>query len=207
MNLADTTHSLLPAAAWLRVLEEEYLQEFLPQGGSCVRFVTGSPPLLQQLPGLLQRLAENHGCYFACLDPAELDERERARKLHATDQFFFSVTRDLNWKASAAQQARRLLRERGLELPEEPGPLNLDQVAQRNHLDRGQVQRDFQVEMTNRYVRDTFLGAEFRSALYALIRTQLFPEAVLPATEEVLLNWFRGHSTPGGAGTLKSVQV
>jgi hypothetical protein len=51
------------------------------------------------------------------------------------------------------------------------------------------------------------MSIEFRTAVTALGRAQLIPDAVTPTTEEVLLGWFAGRSLPGAASALKKVQI
>lgn len=191
---------------WLRVLEEEYLSDFIPAGGSAVKFVSGTPETLDGVGCNVRVLAERHGFHHAFLDPGRLTESGRMPYLHRTDRFFLSLTSGIDWKACAAEQARKLLTHKGIEL--RGRELNdLDGIANDNGRSRDQLLNELQRELTDRHLKDHGMGSEFRNALFALIHRQLVPETITPTTEEVLLKWFRGAATQRGHVTLKSVRV
>lgn len=198
---------LVSAARWLRVLDDEYLSDYVPSGGSAVKFVSGSPAVLAQVAREVAGLVSARGLLHAWLDPAVPDELGKNPDLHRIDRFYFAVTRDMDWKACAVAQAQRHLAQSGIRVPSGRALNDLEGVAEANGLSLEHMVAVFRRDLTNRHLRDHEMGTEFRNAMGALVYSQLVPDTLTPTTEEVLVGWFRGTTTPGGSRTLKKVQV
>jgi hypothetical protein len=196
----------LSVDAWVRVLREEYLADFVPSGGSAVKFVSGGE---EELAALRRELAavDRDGFFHATLDPTKLTEKERKPDLHRTERFFLALTAELDWKEAARRQARKYLRGGGIDIPPGHDLSDLDAIAERSGRPRDNLLAMFQRDLVNQHLRDFQMGAEFRNAIAALVVNQLTPESLTPTTEEVLVAWLRGVSLPGGARALKRVQV
>lgn len=94
---------LIEPEAWLQVIEEEYLTDYLPSGGSAVKFLSGADATLQHTSDRLREIATRHGYYVAFLDPLRPDTRGRRPDLHRMDRFFFAVTRETDWRGWAQE--------------------------------------------------------------------------------------------------------
>lgn len=197
----------LSLSDWLPVLEREYLDDYVRSGGSAVKVVTGSDALMNDALGRLGETASARGYYHAHLDPARRTEAGKRPDLHRIDQFFFTATRDVDWKGWAAQQARQYLQSRGIHLADGRSLGDLEGIAQDNGRDPQDLLNQYQRELATPLIRDTRLSVEFRAAVTALSRALLVPDSVTPTTEEVLLGWLAGRTLPGAASALKKVQI
>ena len=204
--MADT----LPALStenWLATVEYEYLADYIRSGGSSVKVLAGTDAQLNQVVARMRALAAAGNYFMAHLDPAQPDEMGKRPDLHRIDRFFFKVTESVDWKAWAALQARQYLESKGIHLAEGRALGDLEQIAQDNGRDPQDLLNQYQRELATPQIRDARLSIEFRTAVTALGRALLIPDAVTPTSEEVLLGWFAGQSLPGGASALKKVQI
>lgn len=207
MSQITEGNTLLSSSNWLQTIEDEYLADYVPSGGSAVKVITGSEAQLAQTTAALQQAATAHDCYYAHLDPAQLDTNGKRPDLHRIERFFFAVTQSVDWKAWAAEQARHYLESCGIHLAAGRDLGDLEQIALDNGRDPQDLINQFQRELATPQIRDTRLSLEFRTAVTALGRALLIPDAMTPTTEEVLLGWFRGQSLPGASAALKKVQI
>lgn len=195
------------ATEWLEWLDRDYLSDYVPSGGSCVKFVSGSEATLQSVVQCLERIAAERNYHSIHLDPdVDLPDGKRPA-YHQIDQFFFGVTRTVDWKAWATLEVKAYLSNQGMEVPEGCALSDLDRIASHNGRDTSDLINQFQSGLATPRIKDRTLSLEFRSALVALARAQLLPEEVTPTTEQVLLGWLRGKSVPGGAAALKRIQI
>ena len=97
---------------WFHTLRQEYLQRFVGQGGSSVKFVvTDSDTDRVGVQTQLATLAEQEG--YACVS---VDAKDT--KIHMMDKFFHQIARRIPWDDLASQFVRRLLQEKGYQTPE-----------------------------------------------------------------------------------------
>lgn len=192
---------------WLRVLQSEYLSDYVAGGGSAVKVVSGSDTTLSWIQQELRALATAGRYYYAALDPAKGNAAGKRADLHRMDNFFFAVTADVDWKSWAALQARRYLESRGIFLQEGRPLIDLDGIAADNQRSPEDLLNQYQAEFSTPQIRDVGMAYEFRAAVTALGRAQLIPDSVNPTTEEVLLEWFAGRALRGGSASLKKVQI
>lgn len=205
--MADNSLPSLSADDWLSTLEREYLADYVRSAGSAVKVVAAGGDAPDHVAARVRRMASDAGCFTAHLDPGRLTEGGKRPDLHRIDRFFFAVTREVDWKAWAAMQARQYLESSGIHLAEGRALGDLEQIALDNGRDPQDLLAQYQRELATPQVRDPRLSIEFRTAVTALGRALLIPDAVTPTTEEVLLGWFEGRSLPGAASALKKVQI
>lgn len=198
---------LVSVEQWRETLHREYLADYVPSGGSAVKVVSGSEEKLHAVRQSVQEMATGANFFFAELDPSRLDEAGKKPDLHRIDKFFFALTRSVDWKAWAAEQARRYLERRGIRLREGRSLSDVDGIAADNDRQPEDLLNQYQSEFATPQIKDVGLAVEFRAAITALGRAQLIPDAVTPTTEEVLLAWFAGRTMPGAAHALKKIQV
>lgn len=192
---------------WLRVMEEEYLTDYLPSGGSAVKFLSGEESTLLNTSDRLQEIAARHGYYVAFLDPLRPNALGRRPDLHRMDRFFFAVTRETDWRGWAQNQVRLFLQKGGIRV-RETRPLNdLEGIAEDNNREPNDLLREYQENFATPQLRDHRLAVEFRAAITALGRSQLIPDHMTPTTEEVLMAWFEGRTMPGAARTRKKLMI
>jgi hypothetical protein len=193
---------------WLEVMRTEYLDGYLPAGGSTVKVISGSDAALGEAVAGLRHEAAARRYWLALLDPGAMEGDGRRPALHRIDRLFFAITRDVDWQGWAAAQARRYLAERGLELRADRALGDLDGIAADNGRDPVDLLSQYQRELATPIVRDPQLTIEFRAAITALVRAQVAPtEAMTPSEEQVLLAWLRGETLAGAASVRKRLQI
>lgn len=191
---------------WLRVLEDDYLDDFISSGGSAVKFVSGTPDVLGQVREHLGRAAGSRSMHCAMLDPGVLRDDTKKPELHRMDRLFLALTSAVDWKHIARKQVRTYLENAGIrvdgfELDD------LESIAAANGRLESDLLSQYQRELATPQLRDRQMAVEFRTALTALQRAQIVPESMSPTTEDVLLGWLRGRTMPGAASVLKKIQI
>jgi len=213
MMPAETVHAenTIAPEEWLRVIREDYLSDYLTAGGSAVKVISGSPETLEETRAGLRELARNHGFFTGEMDPARVDRDGKKPDLHRIDRFFLAATENADWKGWSAAQARRYFAEQGVRIAPERELSDLEGIAQDNGRDPRDLLSEYQQRIATDQIRDRGMALEFRTAVTALGRAQIVPEANTPATEEVLLAWFRGRAhqraMPGSPAALRRLGI
>jgi hypothetical protein len=207
LTAASDTTLRIATADWLKVLQAEYLAEFVKSGGSAVKVVSGSSAELQAAAEAIGSMASQEGYYFVYLDPGQLDARDKKPDLHRIDRFFFAVLEGVDLKKWAAQQARQHLESRGIRVAPHRRLDDVEGIAADNERQPDDLLNQYERELATPLLRDLGMAVEFRAAIAALVRSQLVPEQMTPATEEVLLKWFAGQTMPGAAAALKKMRI
>src|SRR5579862_7773773 len=167
---------------WLTELDREYLRDYICSGGSAVKFVDGSSAQIETVRARVADMAEAGSYYYAHLDPGQRDAAGKRPDLHQINRFFFAVTSKVDWNVWAAQQARRYLESRGIRLMEGRALGDLEQIAEDNGYDPQDLINQYQRELATPQIKDPRLAIEFRTAITALGRALLIPDAVTPTT-------------------------
>jgi hypothetical protein len=174
----------LSASAWLEVIEREYLEDFVREGGAAVKFVVPSDETSRRqiLEGLCTAAAFNNFQY-AFVDSA-------TTKLHLIDRLFHEVARQIDWDAICHAFLTRLLTENGIELPA-AGALTVPALAELNGFPEAPFRMQVNRWITNALFHDYAMNQEFRLAMIALCQAQLDPDAD-PALAGAIREWLRG---------------
>jgi hypothetical protein len=175
----------LSARDWLTVVEREYLQSFVRDGGAAVKFVVADDPATRAaLRDRLRELAAQHGFQLACVDSS-------ATKIQMVDRLFHDVARQVDWDQLARVFLAGLLEENGYRLPEELDSLELRQLAELNEVPEAQLRLEVTRWLWNRLFRDYAMSQEFRLAMIRLCRAQLDPDDE-PTVTAAIKEWLRG---------------
>jgi hypothetical protein len=193
--------------AWLDTIQREYLADYIKSGGSTVKFISGDSATLANVQTRLHALSEDEGYFHVHLDAGKFLPNDKRPDLHQIDRFFFAVTETMDWKAQTTSEARKYLERRGVVVQPGRDLKDLDGIAQDNGRTPADLINQFQRELVTGYIRDQGLAIDFRTAISALVRAQLLPDAMTPTTEEVLLAWLAGRAMPGSATALKKIQI
>ena len=147
---------------WFQTIRQEYLQRFVGQGGSSVKFVvTPSDTDRAQVQDQLLALAQKE--HYACVS---VDAKDT--KIHMMDKFFHQVARRIPWDALASQFVRRLLQENGYQIPEGQENFSMAGVARMNERAEPLLRRDLNSWLERAIYRDTHMCQEFRMAMIRL---------------------------------------
>lgn len=170
---------------WLKVVREEYLGDFVREGGAAVKFaVSQTPEDRRTLRHNLRRAAEDNDFQFAFADGA-------TTRLHLIDGLFHEVARQIDWSAHAYSFLSRFLTLERLRLPEGHDDLTLRSIASINDRDEKILRNEVTRWLEKEVFRDYEMSQEFRLAMIRLCLAHLDPETD-PALREAVEAWLRG---------------
>ncbi len=171
---------------WFQTIRQEYLQRFVGQGGSSVKFVvTPSDTDRAQVQDQLLALAQNE--HYVCVS---VDAKDT--KIHMMDKFFHQVARRIQWDALASQFVRRLLQENGYQIPEGQEDFSMAGVARMNERAEPLLRRDLNSWLEQAIYHDTHMCQEFRMAMIRLCLGQMDSGAESPFMTEPVKAWLCG---------------
>lgn len=170
---------------WLGVIEEEYLGDFIREGGAAVKFVVpDGDESRSQLREALGAAAERYHFQFASVDAA-------STRIHLIDRLFHEVARQIDWDSLTQSFLTRLLAESGLRLPPAEGELTLRTLAEANGMPEQLFRTQVHSLIINSLYRDYAMSQEFRFAMIFLCRGQLDPNEN-PGLGSAIKEWLRG---------------
>ena len=197
----------LTTDTWLAGFEGRYLSDFVPSGGSVVRFVSGSDAALERVRTGLQQIAGQRNFHYRFLNADKPTADGRPPQLHRIERFYAAVTENVDWQDWAREQARNVLERLGLHIPPGTSLGDIQAIAEANKADRDYLIQQYKGE-ARRSVQDRSMTVEFRNAITNLWVDQLLPDTSTPGRSDVLTAWLRGETLPpGGARVLKGCQI
>jgi len=176
----------LRSQEWFQTIRQEYLQRFVGQGGSSVKFVvTPSDTDRAHVQDQLVALAVQE--QYACV---RVDAKDT--KIHMMDKFFHQVSRRVPWDELASQFVRRLLQENGYQIPEGKEDFSIAGVARMNERAEPLLRRDLNSWLERAIYHDTHMCQEFRMAMIRLCLGQMDSGAESPFMTEPVKAWLCG---------------
>jgi hypothetical protein len=188
----------VPLAEWLELIDKEYLNAFIAQGGAAVKFVIADDAIKARLVRAFADQAAKHGMVFVDLSCADL-------KLHMMQDVFFAVSRRIAWETDAQRFVEGMFERQKYRWPNPGEPIAMKEIADANHVDATLLRREFNGWLTSELMNDTSMAQDFRIAMMQLCLNRFVPaghegEAVAP-----ILQWLRGQLR--GLGPLKSALI
>jgi hypothetical protein len=117
----------IAAPAWLELMDREYLRHFVPGGGSAVKLTVGDALALQAVRAGLKSIAGKH-----CFSWAEVDSG--MVRLNLIQDFFFAVSRQIDWEGLAQRWIQRAFDDNGYKWPADGEPASLAEISAANEL-------------------------------------------------------------------------
>ena len=171
---------------WLEVIQKEYLQSYLPQGGSAVKFVvTDQEEVRRNIPQQFNRMAQDEGYVFAKADA-------QYTKVHMIDRLFHKIARQIDWDGLAHLFLSRLLVENGYQVPDDRAAFNLQAIAQLNDREEMLLRRELRSWLEKAIYRDPGMCQEFRMAMVRLCLAQLDSGEPNPFLANAVKDWLCG---------------
>lgn len=205
--ITEMQTGFIRAKEWLSVTQKELFDEFLLEGGSAVRFVSGGHDEIEAIKSGLKDQCTQSRFHYVFADADLVDERGKNPDLHQIQKLFFLVARSIDWVGLTSQQILRELENRGITMPSGTICADIDAVAEHNGKTRGELEQDYHSLTRDLWVKDYGMGLNLRLALAALGAAQVNERRVSPTTEEVLLGWLTGKLPPGGSAQLKKINI
>ncbi|GMV37710.1 MAG: hypothetical protein AMXMBFR61_22180 [Fimbriimonadales bacterium] len=194
---------------WLDLISREYLADYVPSGGSAVRFVSGADSVINGVINSLKEDARSRDMHVVFLDPALLCPDGRKPDYHRIENVFFGVARSFDWRSLADRHLRTKMHELGYVIPSDwlVGG-DLTQFLRANDLDHEVFVTELKRALRADIVQDRAMALEFRAAVSALGYHRIVPDSHLPTTEDVVLRWLLGaKAEPGDSKVLEGYQI
>lgn len=176
------------AAEWLRFLRTEYLETYVREGGSAVKFaIPFEDAARSELDAGISSAARELGFLRVQVDAAET-------RVHLVDQVLYRITEQLDWNDLCVRVVAALAEQRGLRLPE-PGDGSFgDRLAAANATDAKAVLMEMRPVLTQEVYKNRRLAKDFRIAMMHLCLGQLSGESEAASTTQVLTDWLTGRN-------------
>ena len=173
-------------AEWLTVVQREYLQSFIRDGGATVKFLVPTEEINHGgLRQGLRSIADAEGYQFAWVDAA-------TTRVYMIDQLFQEVAQQVDWEELSFSFVSRLLIEQGLTLPSERFDFTLQNLAALNQRDVRLLQQELLALPEKRLLQDYRMNQEFRLAMVRLCQAQFGGDRMSPVPAEVIKEWLYG---------------
>ena len=173
-------------AEWLTVVQREYLQSFIRDGGATVKFIVPTEEINHGgLRQGLRSIADAEGYQFAWVDAA-------TTRVYMIDQLFQEVAQQVDWEELSFSFVSRLLIEQGLTLPSERFDFTLQNLAALNQRDVRLLQQELLALPEKRLLQDYRMNQEFRLAMVRLCQAQFGGDRMSPVPAEVIKEWLYG---------------
>ena len=156
----------MAAKDWLGVVQQDYLKNFIREGGGAIKFgVFPDHTSLQGCQQDLDGLANKEGYVFVKVDA-------RFTKVHLVERLFHKIAKQIDWDDLAYRFVLRLLEEHGYQIPTSRNEFSLRQVAALNERKEPMLRRDIQTWLEKSIEGDSELCREFRMAMNRLCLAQ-----------------------------------
>jgi P-loop Domain of unknown function (DUF2791) len=173
------------ASDWLAVIDREYLEDFVREGGAAVKFaVPDSEESLCLIREGLREAAERHRFQFTSVDAS-------TTRIHLIDRLFHDVARQTDWDGLTRAFLTELFAESGFRLPPDGGELTLRRLAELNDIPEPLFRTQAHSLIVNSLYHDYAMAQEFRLAMIFLCRGQLDPSDN-PGLAAAIKEWLKG---------------
>ena len=165
--------NILTVKEWLGVIEREYLQDFVKDSGSAIKFAVpaqeGLTPLVKKT---LHDVAANLGYLVVGVDAAET-------RVHMPQEIFFNIAAQIDWRLLARRVVLRLC---GENLPQpnrtdtiDPGqdPPILGAISAAYAFEESHIANILHRVLPNAITRNRSMSRDFRSAMTHLCLTEM----------------------------------
>lgn len=173
---------------WLQFIQREYLDSFVKEGGSAVKFAV---PLVEQvrlvLADGLVRYAKERGYLFARVHADET-------KIHMLDQFFFKVADQVPWQSLCQKVIIKLAVQQGYTVPPDGELPFFVRIANENHIEADMVRMELRQRLGEQVFKQPKFSRDFRVAMTQLCLAELSGGADGANTTKVLTDWLTGRN-------------
>jgi len=181
---------------WVTRLHDEYLAEFIVDGGAAVKIAVAPPELRDAVAPAVREAAE--GYLTAHVDAAQT-------KVHMVHQLFHAVARQVDWDGMAERWLRVALPACGILVEPEQPLSEMDAIARANGRSVSLLYGDINRLITNGILCDYRLGKEFRTAMAMLCLWRINPQNVSSTDADMVKQWLIGERC--NLSALKRMQI
>jgi len=173
---------------WLQFMQREYLDSFVNEGGSAVKFAVpqgeGGRPVLAD--GIC-RYAEDSGYLVVRVSADET-------KIHMVDQVFFRIAVQVPWQSLCRRVIEKLAAEQGYAVPsDDNGPLYV-RIANENRIEPNMVRMELRRRLSEQVFKEPKLSKDFRVAMTNFCWAELSGGEDGAKTIQDLTDWLTGRN-------------
>jgi len=181
------TPSIAPSD-WLRFIDKEYLETFVRDGGSSIKFAVPSDDAVRpELFDGLTRLAQEGGYPVVTISAVDT-------KIHMADEIFFRTAQQVPWQVISRKFLSKIAAELGYAWPDTgDGSLAL-RLAEKNQVDPKMLSIDFKKAIANKVLKEGKLSRDFRVAMTHLCLAELSGGQEGETTLQILTDWLTGRN-------------
>ncbi len=175
--------NFIPIEEWLKHIEREYMDSFIKDGGSAVKFAIVEDHYREPLVHKLKSRCQDRNFLFISMDAIK-------SRVYMPQDVFFSLASQLDWWALARRVVLRLL-ENDFRIPEidVDGSENIiETVAQYNNIESNMIFYELRPQIQEKITKNPFMAKAFRVAMTHLcigVRDN-------GHTKQPLLDWLTG---------------
>jgi hypothetical protein len=171
---------------WLKVLKAAYLQGFIRQGGSAVKFaVVEEAQDTKPVTYGVEELSREEGFVTIQAD-------SRRTKVQLIDLLFREMAKQIDWDGLAFDYVKKLFKDNQRRIPERREECSWSALASLNGCDEATIQRDVNAWLEGTLFKDFHMSREFRLAMIQLCLAQLKSPASQSKEAAAIKAWFRG---------------
>lgn len=171
---------------WLTILQKEYLQQYVRDGGSVVKFAVGTEGTdLSQFSAQLRVMAQHE-------DYVVVNADARSTKVQLIDLLFQEIARQIDWDALAYRFLKRLLAQNHCQTPETPSDCHWTFLATLNGREEADLKRDLTGWLEQALFHDYHMSLEFRLAMMQLCLARLEPPGETSTLATSIKAWLCG---------------
>jgi hypothetical protein len=174
---------------WLELVNSDYFQTYVADGGSAVKFViTADAGTRAGLARSLNTMADRNGFQSFSLDGA-------STKLHFIQTLFHELARQLEWEKVAAEYLNLCFQQIGLSVVPSAFPVDLTRIAGTSVGGRTALADRLQSTLRTDLVEDYAMSHEFRTAILHLCLGQVNRgDGPVSAFGPAVVRWLRGET-------------
>ncbi len=174
---------------WLHFIDQEYLSDFIRDGGASVKIAVTADELRSDLIAAVRARCEDRNYIYIEFDAAK-------RRAHMPQDIFFEMAEQIDWRLLARREILRLAQESGLRVDgvDAANTSNIyETIGQVNGLEKVAVYRDLRVLMESHAVKNPRMAKDFRIAMTHLCTNENSANSEYLGAP--LLQWLTGRNT------------
>ncbi len=173
---------------WLKFIRAEYLDAFIKEGGSSIKFAVpfDAASKTSIIEGV-RKSAEASGYLVAQISAEDT-------RIHMIDQLFFRIADQMPWPALSQRVINKLaVAAHYAPAPDGTEPL-VDRIAAANHLEADFVRMEIRPKIEGRVTKCSMLARDFRVAASQLCLAELAGDAGGESMTEAITDWLTGRN-------------
>jgi hypothetical protein len=174
---------------WLTFLRSEYLEDFIKEGGSAIKFAV---PVEEALgPDVAKKLFEHSRNLGFLTTRIRADET----RIHMVDQIFFRIASDVPWENLIYDVVKRLASSNGYSVEGLRNGALVEELGRVNNLSPKVVLLELRKKVAEEVFAQKRLSRDFRVAMTHLCLARLTGGVAGATTQKVLIDWLTGRNT------------